>query len=148
MHMWYPKPCKVLYRATLNIFLEMNDTFKIKKTRLDGSSVIFSSIRSYFSAMSWMIWVHRTKGDRRTVETFFDFKSVVHFLEFVKYLLLSRSFGNIIQDIAEKYEHIELKMTEELWKYICCLILKVSYIFLNSLHICFYPDLLTISSTT
>ena len=82
------------------------------------------------------------------METFFDFKSVVHFLEFVTYLLLSRSFGNIIHDIAEKYEHIELKMTEELWKYICCLILKVSYIFLNSLHICFYPDLLTISSTT
>ena len=45
---------------------------------------------------------------------FFDFKSVVHFLEFVTYLLLSRSFGNIIHDIAEKYEHIELKMTEEL----------------------------------
>ena len=69
---------------------------------------------------------------------FFDFKSVVHFLEFVTYLLLSRSFGNIIHDIAEKYEHIELKMTEELWKYICFLILKVSFIFLNSLHICLY----------
>ena len=52
------------------------------------------------------------------METFFDFKSVVHFLEFVTYLLLSRSFGNIIHDIAEKYEHIELKMTEEQWKHV------------------------------
>ena len=42
----------------------------------------------------------------------FNFKSVVHFLKLVTYLLLSRSFDNIIHDIAEKYEHIELKMTE------------------------------------
>ena len=68
---------------------------------------------------------------------FFDFKSVVHFLEFVTNLLLSRSFDNIIHDIAEKYEHIELKMTENLWKHVF-LILEVSFIFLNSLHICFF----------
>ena len=61
----------------------------------------------------------------------FNFKSVVHSLKLVTYLFLSRSFDNIIHDIAEKYEHIELKMTEELWNYICCLILKVSFIFLN-----------------
>ena len=68
---------------------------------------------------------------------FFNFKSVVHFLKFITYLLLSRSFDNIIHDIAEKYEHIELKMTENLWKHVF-LILEVSFIFLNSLHICFF----------
>ena len=31
-------------------------------------------------------------------------------------------------------------MTEEQWKHVF-LILKVSFIFLNSLHICFYPEL-------
>ena len=38
--------------------------------------------------------------------------------------------------------HLELKMTEELSKHFF-LILKVSLIFLKSLHaVCFYPDLL------
>ena len=60
---------------------------------------------------------------------FFNFKSVVHFLKFITYLLLSRSFDNIIHDIAEKYEQIELKMTEKLWKHVF-LILKVLFIFL------------------
>ena len=34
----------------------------------------------------------------------------------------------------------ELRMTEELSKHACVLILKESFIFLNSLHICYYPD--------
>ena len=44
-----------LKKQICNEFKKMNDTFKIKNTCYQRVSVIFSSMCSYFSAMSWMI---------------------------------------------------------------------------------------------
>ena len=109
----------------------MNDTFKIKKhIYFHSSSVIFSSMCSYFSAMSWMILPKDLDRSRyvtnsRKWTTLLKSKNVSTVL--LSSLVLCT---HIIHDIAEKYERIELKMTEEPSKRVF-FILKVSFISRN-----------------
>ena len=99
----------------------MNDTFKIKKhIYFHSSSVIFSSMCSYFSAMSWMILPKdldrsRCVTNSRKWTTLLKLKNI-----YISTVLLSSSVlcTHIIHDIAEKYERIELKMTEEPLKHV------------------------------